>query len=244
MSPSCHHFVVNRTDRLYALREELRRAGARGRTAEQLAQTFEVSTRTVKRDVSALQQAGFPVWARPGRTGGYVVDRVATLPPVNLSASELSGLAAAVAAHRGQPFEHHARTALIKLLSVMGPGERRRATALADRVWLDGPSDPPRDSSIGRAVEQGLVDRRVITLTQDQAPKPAVVHAHPQLLAHTDGHWFLAATVEPEGRIRWFRLDLLASATLTRKPAIDLPVAEIGTPPSSARPVVDNLTAR
>ncbi|HXH80940.1 helix-turn-helix transcriptional regulator [Nocardioides sp.] len=234
---------MNRTDRLYALREELRRAGTRGRTAEQLARSFEVSTRTVKRDVSALQQAGFPVWARPGRMGGYVVDREATLPPVNLSASELSGLAAAVAAHRGQPFEHHARTALIKLLSVMVPSERHRATALADRVWLDRPSGLARDGSTGRAIEQALVERRVVALTSHESDDPAAVHAHPQLLAHTEGHWFLAATVEPQGEVRWFRLDLVTSATLTRQQALDLPVGEVGTPPSSARPVIDNLTA-
>src|SRR5690606_8617698 len=67
MSPVCHYFGVNRTDRLFAIREELRGAGPAGRTAERLAEVFEVSVRTIKRDVAALQQAGFPVWARPGR---------------------------------------------------------------------------------------------------------------------------------------------------------------------------------
>ena len=43
---------MNRTDRLHALSEELRRAG-----------WLEVSTRTIKRDVAALQQAGLPVWS-------------------------------------------------------------------------------------------------------------------------------------------------------------------------------------
>lgn len=52
---------MNRTDRLYAIVEELRSAGAPGRTAERLARRFEVSTRTIKRDVSSLQQAGVPV---------------------------------------------------------------------------------------------------------------------------------------------------------------------------------------
>ncbi|WP_245819526.1 HTH domain-containing protein [Rhodococcoides yunnanense] len=62
----CHHLPVNRSDRLYSVREELRRAGRSGRTAERLAEVFEVSVRTIKRDISALQQAGFPIWAQPG----------------------------------------------------------------------------------------------------------------------------------------------------------------------------------
>jgi hypothetical protein len=37
---------VNRTERLHALSESLRRAGARGRTADQLAEEFEVTSRT------------------------------------------------------------------------------------------------------------------------------------------------------------------------------------------------------
>ena len=54
---------MNRTDRLHALSEELRRAGQHGRTAARLAGWLEVSTRTIKRDVAALQQAGLPVWS-------------------------------------------------------------------------------------------------------------------------------------------------------------------------------------
>ncbi|TDD19154.1 HTH domain-containing protein, partial [Kribbella turkmenica] len=49
---------MNRIDRLYALVEELRAAGRVGRTARQLAAHFEVSVRTIERDLSALGQAG------------------------------------------------------------------------------------------------------------------------------------------------------------------------------------------
>ena len=51
---------MNRIDRLYALVEELRAAGPRGRTARQLAGHFELSVRTIERDLSALGQAGVP----------------------------------------------------------------------------------------------------------------------------------------------------------------------------------------
>ena len=63
---------MNRTDRLYALVEELRAVSPRPRSARWLAARFEVSSRTVERDIAALQEAGVPIWAEPGRTGGYV----------------------------------------------------------------------------------------------------------------------------------------------------------------------------
>ena len=72
---------MNRTDRLYALTEALRRAGPTGRTSAQLAAHLEVAPRTIKSDVSALQQAGVPIWATAGPGGGYALDPAATLPP-------------------------------------------------------------------------------------------------------------------------------------------------------------------
>ena len=49
---------VNRTDRLYALVEELRACAPRRRSARELASLYEVSARTIERDIGALQQAG------------------------------------------------------------------------------------------------------------------------------------------------------------------------------------------
>jgi predicted DNA-binding transcriptional regulator YafY len=58
---------LNRTDRLYALVEELRAVAPRPRGTRWLAGKFEVSARTIERDISALQQSGVPVWAKVGR---------------------------------------------------------------------------------------------------------------------------------------------------------------------------------
>ena len=50
-------------------------------TAPELAAEFEVSTRTVYRDVDALSSAGIPIYAEPGRNGGiyllhdFILDR-------------------------------------------------------------------------------------------------------------------------------------------------------------------------
>ena len=68
---------MNRTDRLYALVEELRAVAPR--PARQLAGRYEVSTRTIERDILALQEAGVPIYAVAGRGGGYVIDKALTL---------------------------------------------------------------------------------------------------------------------------------------------------------------------
>src|SRR5258707_12695936 len=57
--------LVNRTDRLYAIAEVLRATAPRARTARDLADRFEVSARTIERDISALPQSAVPLWATP-----------------------------------------------------------------------------------------------------------------------------------------------------------------------------------
>src|SRR4051794_26726322 len=107
---------MNRTDRLYAMVEELRAVAPRPRSARWLARRFEVCTRTVERDTDARQQSGVPVYAEPGRGGGYTVDRTRTLPPLNVSSSEAVAMALALRRLAGTPFEEAARGALRKLV--------------------------------------------------------------------------------------------------------------------------------
>ncbi|HEX5995463.1 MAG TPA: HTH domain-containing protein [Jiangellales bacterium] len=66
---------MNRIDRLYALVEALRAAGPRGQTARQLAAHFEVSVRTIERDLARTRvglthssggEAGFVATDRDG----------------------------------------------------------------------------------------------------------------------------------------------------------------------------------
>lgn len=228
---------MNRTDRLFAVREELRGSGQAGRTAERLAKIFEVSVRTIKRDITALQQAGFPVWARPGPGGGYVVDRNATLPPINFTESEAVGLAAATAASRGQPFDQDLRAVLSKVLGAMDGVARKRADRLADRVWINAGQDLGSTRNL-RHIEQCLAEQRVLNLRyRDRHGKQSQRKVDPVLLAHTDDNWYLVGNCRTADAIRWFRLDRIEAANLTTEKACDIPIASVGRPPASARPV-------
>jgi hypothetical protein len=125
---------MNRTERLYAIAEELRAAGPTGRTSAWLARRLEVSTRTIKRDVDALLQAGVPLWTQAGPGGGYVLDATRTLPPLNITGVEAAAIAVALAALPALPFAVDARTALSKVLAAMAPAERQRAEEIAGRL--------------------------------------------------------------------------------------------------------------
>src|SRR2546423_4163477 len=148
---------MNRTDRLYALVEELRAVTPAPRSARWLAQRFEVSARTVERDIGALQQAGVPIYAEPGRTGGYVLDKTHTLPPVNVTPGEAVAIAVALEGLRGTPFEEAARAALRKVVAVM---PARDAVAAGERAGGGRPPGAPGGPRGPAPRARGLSPRR------------------------------------------------------------------------------------
>ena len=80
--------TASQADRLFQLSRVLR-DGALHR-AEDLAQRFGVSERTIYRDMARLEGSGVPVSGAPGR--GYRMTAELTLPPVNLTVEELEAL--------------------------------------------------------------------------------------------------------------------------------------------------------
>jgi predicted DNA-binding transcriptional regulator YafY len=227
---------VNRTDRLHALTEELRRAGPRGRTAERLAAWLEVSTRTIKRDVAALQEAGLPVWAQSGPGGGYVLDAAATLPPVNLTPEQAAAIAIALATQQEGPYAVDGRVALEKILDVLEPEARRRAELLASSVWVRSAAE--RSTGVRTVIEQALAGRRVVVLRyRDGKGQPTRRHVEPHLLARTGDQWYLVAWCRERRAPRWFRCDRIEAAELTTEAAPRRDPGLFGTPPPDARPV-------
>ena len=232
---------MNRTDRLHALSEELRRAGPRGRTAAQLAGWLEVSTRTVKRDVAALQQAGLPVWAQSGPGGGYVLDAVATLAPVNLTPAQAVAVATALATQPDAPYAADGRVALEKVLDVMTPADRRRVEELGARVWVRDADPAPAataSSSVSSALGEALATRRVLVLDyRDASGRSSRRRVEPHLLARTGDRWYLLGWCHRRQAPRWFRFDRVRAAHLTKEPVVERDPAVFGIPPPDARPV-------
>ena len=204
---------MNRTDRLYALVEELRAAAPQWRSAQWLAERFEVSSRTIERDLSALQQAGVPIYATPGRRGGYAIDSQHTLPPLNLSAAEVAAVATALAASSSTPFTHAGRSALQKILAVLGEVDAEGTRALASRVRLyEVADDRPRPPAV---VEHAIVQQRVLEITYlDKEGRPSSRTVEPIAVLGVRPNWYLWAWCRLRTGPRTFRLDRIDGARM------------------------------
>lgn len=226
---------MRRAERLHALSEMLRRSGSRGRTAERLASELEVSVRTIKRDLAALERSGTPLWSRPGPGGGYGLVAGASLPPVSLSPAQAVALLAAVAAASDAPYADLATAGVRKIVDVLDPRTRTRAEELAGRVWVDAPR--PSSRTVRSALEEAMADQRVVRIRYTSATGTTTTRdVEPMLFASTNGRWHLIGWCRLRDAVRWFTVDRIERAAVTATPCEGHTIDEVGTPPPGARP--------
>ena len=229
---------MNRTERLYALVEELRACAPRRRSARALASLYEVSARTIERDIGALQQAGVPIYADTGRAGGYTVDKSLTLPPLNFSPVEAVAVSVALARVNVGPFEDAARSALQKIVAAMPEPNVAAARDLAGRVRLLDPVAAPEAVPVPSVIEQAIVARRVLWICYldrdgnltERDVEPVVFMAGPR-------GWYLVGWCRVRDAARCFRVDRIQQAEVTGLTAPPRAFEEIA-------PCVPDLVAR
>jgi predicted DNA-binding transcriptional regulator YafY len=215
---------MNRTDRLYALVEELRARAPRTMRAAELARRFEVTTRTIERDLLALQEAGVPIWAQPGPGGGYGLNVDATLPPLNLTPAEAAALATALATTRAMPFAEAGRSALKKLAAVMAAAPKDTAARLVSQIRVvPGPDGPV--TSVSDIIQRALIDSVALELIYcDVQGRETIRIVEPVGVVGTQSGWYLAAWCRLRQGPRVFRLDRIGRATLTGEPVASRPL--------------------
>ncbi len=208
--------TVNRTDRLYAIVEELRASAPKSRTARELADLYEISTRTIERDILALQEAGVPIRGAAGRRGGYSIDRARTLPPVNFTPAEALAITVALAADSG-PFAAAGRNARHKVLAAMSADDLETTKTMAERVRQyrrprAGGTTPQVPLTVQRAISEQLV---VAIDYLDRNSAPSRREVEPIGVIALDDDWYLVAWCRLREDARRFRLDRIHGAELT-----------------------------
>lgn len=215
-----------RAERLLRLLLHLQTRGQS--TVDQLAQSLEVSPRTVQRDLDALSLAGVPVYSIRGRGGGWALlpdyrSRLTGLTPSEVM-SVFVGATAHVLADLG--LDASSDQAVSKLIASLPEGTRREAEfarqrLLIDHAGWDDRREVPRWLDLCR---EAVWEERRITITYADRADPFTVS--PLGLVAKARTWYLAAA-RTDGRLRTYRLGRLTSATLTddtftRPPDFDL----------------------
>lgn len=201
---------MTRTDRLYALVEELRAVSPRPRSARWLAEKFDVSSRTIERDLSALQHSGVPIWAEPGRTGGYCLDSAHTLAPLGFTVDEALAVMISLGTLATSPFRDAATSALRKVVAVTDDRSLRETAELATRIHL---LDEARPNEVSPELADALRTGRVLQLSYVDGNGIATLRdVEPMGFVGKGSDWYLIAWCRLRDGLRAFRGDRIIGA--------------------------------
>ena len=218
---------MNRIDRLTAI---LLRLQSGKRTAGELADHFEVSRRTILRDIQALSEMNIPVVAEVGVEGGYSLPDDYALPPLALTLHEaiLLRLALSSLAQLGTtPFERERASLLDKAETLLPRHGRARLAQFAETLAVDLPAQPHPTPFLDRLLESARREEWV-TATYRSARGHSQQTLLPRQLRTSAGLWYCEAYAHEHRATRVYRVDRF----LAVQPALSPPQAA---PPAARR---------
>ena len=206
---------MNRIDRLFGITTLLQ--ARRYTSAEQLAEQFGISVRTVYRDIKALGEQGIPISFEAQR--GYFLVQGFFLPPVTFSAEEanalllLETLGATLADHS---IGRHVATALQKVKAVLRPPDQDRLAQLASGLKLHLPEYQEGTTEYLAPMQSAIANRHVLELTyRDKASQLSQRRVEPIGLVFYNFTWHLVGWCQLRQAYREFRVSRVQQLTAT-----------------------------
>ncbi|HEX7102281.1 MAG TPA: YafY family protein [Nitrolancea sp.] len=239
---------MNRTDRMLGILLRLR--GEQVVTATDLARHFEVSVRTIYRDIEALTELGVPIYVERGRSGGFRLLSGYFLPALAFTTEEAISLALGVTMLRSLRTRPHAAAldaAERKLLAAM-PEQLAAILTTAERfIGVEAPPDDafaqerPYSSvpseTIGKrerqAIDtflQGILDGIAVWLRYRSPYNPTAreITAAPRGAFWDRQHWYLVGEIiGAENSRRLWRADRVEQIRATGQPITPDPAFDV-----------------
>lgn len=202
-------------------------------SARELADLFEVSPRTIYRDIEAIGMAGVPVRATAGTGGGIEIMPQYKLDKKVFSADELSALLTGLTNLSGLVHGKEADRALAKLRSFVPPEQARAVELKAGQILID--LNPWMGSgNVTRALElvkKSLQESKVISFSYIDGHSVRTERtAEPCQLVLKGRSWYVQAFCRVRNGFRLFRLSRMTELRL---------LEERFTPREYEKPVLD-----
>ncbi len=216
--------------RQWTILREIESARGAGATIDDLASRCGVTTRTIRRDLQALEEAGFPLYDDrshdDGRTRWKVNGQAFKGLAAGLTLSELCALyfsRTLLESLAGTPFRDEVESAFEKLSSALTPHMRqfldqlpRVLSTKADPARADSQADAPhRQLVVARALEATLQLRQAaIVYFSKSSERTKTYLVHPYRLAYAQGALYLLAYVPEYGEVRTFAVERIQELSL------------------------------
>jgi predicted DNA-binding transcriptional regulator YafY len=177
-------------------------------TAAELAEKFQVSKRTIYRDVKALEDAGVPIYTEEGK--GYSLVEGYTIPPVMFSEQQANALILAeqlVLKNKDASFVKDYSEAIDKIKSILRYTEKDKANLLANRTQFNEILSQERNSNNLSDLQYALTNYRLVRIAYtNKEEKTSSRLIEPFALVSAE-NWYLIAWCRLREGFRFFRLD-------------------------------------
>ena len=217
---------MNRVERLAAILLLLQE---RPHTSDEIARRFEVSRRTILRDVQGLSEMGVPVIAREGPGGGYSLDGDYRTEPLPLTRNEAFLLLLALDAVQrlsDLPFKREMTSLATKLRALLPQGELTGAQGLLSNIGLEVPTRQQRAPFL-ETLLQAAQSGTWLHVVYRSAERTSTQHLLPKQIYAQNGFWYCSAYAHERGETRTYRVDRIQSI---QPPAADFTPAPIPEP--------------
>ena len=200
---------ISRLSRLTAILLKLQ--SSRFVAVNELADHFEVSNRTIYRDLRALEQAGVPI-LKDEQKGFALVDGY-MIPPVMFTEAEANALIFGeklICKTKDQSLIAAFNKAIEKIRSVLHNSEKEKIDLLAKRTIIGKNWEDERSSNYLSLIQQALTNFQVIRMKYKKAASsnPTEREVEPFAIYHnTSEDWVLIAWCRHRKDFRNFRLD-------------------------------------
>ncbi|SMC78537.1 helix-turn-helix transcriptional regulator [Pedobacter africanus] len=212
------HSGISRLPRLTAILTCLQTK--RLTTATELAEKFEVSVRTIYRDIRALEAAGIPIFTEEGK--GYSLVDGYRLPPVSFTESQANALITAeqlVLRNKDASFVKEYTEAITKIKAVLKENTKDKANLLSKRIAIRNNLQNSSTSNNLSVVQLALTGFNLVEIAyRDEQAQETTRILEPFALYSTQENWILIAFCRLRKDYRTFRLDrIIQLQTLSEK---------------------------
>ncbi len=191
--------------------------------AQDLADRFEVSLRTIYRDIRTLEASGVPIAAEAG-VGYSIVDGY-RLPPVMFTREEAGSFVAAeklMQKFTDKSLGAYYESAMYKLKSVLRGAEKDWVSVLENQVFVN-PAHELFNHKVPNSLElifESIAERRQLSLVYQalHADDHTERHIEPVGLFHENNFWYLMAYCHLRKDYRQFRTDRIMAIKRTDQP--------------------------
>lgn len=206
---------MNRIDRLFGMLTFLQ--AKKYVTAEQLAERYEISVRTVYRDIKALGEQGIPVGFEPNR--GYYVMREYFLPPVSFTMEEANAfllMETMVNGFTDRSIQHHYRNAMNKIKAVLKPAQKDALERLSANIALQVPPCVINDNEFITTLQHAIAEHKIVVLDyQNSKGDLSKRKVEPIGLVFYALYWHIIAWCHLRQEYRDFKVNRIKSVAAT-----------------------------